>query len=507
MDKENDSIEHYVQYFQNARIYEDGNNIINHTNKANKNINISSINTAIFDSCPKVSAQVDSIANYDENQDYPNRNLNSNNKNIKETLFSLTDKLFESNPNNPNNINSEINDIIIQKEKKDMEEIDILQDKIERLKFQTEINKHKQNNYENTMERLNVLQKEKENKYIILSSEFKEKENILRKKYREKEDEMLREIKKNEENYEKQIKKLKNELEKLEGKNSKLNKDFIESDKKNNILIEKLTQKENELQQQLFLKNSDIKNLQEQLSQIEGQNLEIDEENEGKMQELNQEIIELRALQTQIYYNNRNKNKYKFTYNEPITPSSKQRKIYNNQNLIYNIQIQSKKIGNIDLEESNGIDENQETDYLCPYDIIKSKELKDKIRVLQREIMDFTKELSLKNQENDSLTEEISRLKNECKNYQMEQLFKNRTIGSSEQNYDYGEEENRKIDYFEKIINNYGKTIEELNNSYNLKLKENQKEIIDITNSYEEKIKQLNNEIEKMSNKINSNSE
>ena len=409
----------------------------------------------------------------------------NNNNNIKGSIISMKDNLFNksssivrydsnniNNNNNDNNGNNGNNDIINDNQ----EEIKDLREEISKIKFQIEINHQKYINYEKTIEKLRILHRENELKYQKLYSDLNKKNKNLKEKYKQKEDEIYNENQNQEKEYEKKINKLNIIYNNLKDNNNNLKQKLLNIKRHSDELEQINIMKEKAIREELNNKQNEINDLQENINYLQDSYLLIEGENEKKIKELNQQINE----QNNIYNNN------------VLTLKKLENQRMKNQKL-YSLKKSSSTLSIFNGENNIDQSRNAFTRSINSYndDLCKELELKEKIKKLEKEIVKLDFEINEKNDENDILTGNIESLRNELKN---NELLNKKNISIK---YD-----DKTINELELMANEYENNLNDIKQTYDLKIKEQDNEIKKITLSYEQKIKDLIQRINNLNYKI-----
>ena len=369
-------------------------------------------------------------------------------------------------------------------------------DIIEKLNFQLDLANRKIKNNERTIEKLTSLQNDYEKKLSTITTEFRNKEQTLREKYKSKEDALENEQRNYELNFEREISvlkdenlKLKNQLFEYETEINK-HKSQIKSNEHNNKI------KENEFQNLLKEKELKIIELEKKMETIQNEKSEQYQNLVKKNNELLLQLKELRMENTALVNANLKNNSLNIKFKQINKDDSK---LKNENKINY-------------YDDSNELNH---TSQISPYDLLKMKDLREKIQQLHHETVQLTRELSLKYEECDALNDEVARqriiiqnLKEKEKTNNIEQNISIMNI-KNKRNSEYEEKEkenNLKLNNLEMLVNNYGNTLIELREEYEKTLINHQREIQDLNINFENKVHELvkeNNDLKRIINENN----
>ena len=387
-------------------------------------------------------------------------------------------------------------------------------DVIEKLNFQLDLANRKIKNNERTIEKLTSLQNDYEKKLSTITTEFRNKEQTLREKYKSKEDALENEQRNYELNFEREISVLKDENVKLKNQlfeyETEINKHKaqIKSIEHNNKI------KENDFQNLLKEKELKIIELEKKMESIQSEKSEKYQNLVKKNSELLLQLKELRMENTVLSNANLKKNSLNIKLKQLNTDDTKLKNDNKNLNLIKNVK---KEINdaNASLNYYDDSNELNHTSQISPYDLLKMKDLREKIQQLHHETVQLTRELSLKYEECDALNDEVARqriiiqnLKEKEKTNNIEQNISIMNI-KNKRNSEYEEKEkenNLKLNNLEMLVNNYGNTLIELREEYEKTLINHQREIQDLNINFENKVHELvkeNNDLKRIINENN----
>ena len=387
-------------------------------------------------------------------------------------------------------------------------------DVIEKLNFQLDLANRKIKNNERTIEKLTSLQNDYEKKLSTITTEFRNKEQTLREKYKSKEDALENEQRNYELNFEREISVLKDENVKLKNQlfeyETEINKHKaqIKSIEHNNKI------KENDFQNLLKEKELKIIELEKKMESIQSEKSEKYQNLVKKNSELLLQLKELRMENTVLSNANLKKNSFNIKLKQLNTDDTKLKNDNKNLNLIKNVK---KEINdaNASLNYYDDSNELNHTSQISPYDLLKMKDLREKIQQLHHETVQLTRELSLKYEECDALNDEVARqriiiqnLKEKEKTNNIEQNISIMNI-KNKRNSEYEEKEkenNLKLNNLEMLVNNYGNTLIELREEYEKTLINHQREIQDLNINFENKVHELvkeNNDLKRIINENN----
>ena len=281
-------------------------------------------------------------------------------------------------------------------------------DAIEKLNFQLDLANRKIKNNERTIEKLTALQNDYEKKLSAITTEFRNKEQTLREKYKSKENDLENEQRNFELNFEREISVLKDENLKLKNQlfeyETEINKHKaqIKSIEHNNRI------KENELQNLLKTKDLKIIELEKKMESIQNEKSEKYQNLVKKNNELLLQLKELRMENATLANANLKTNLLNINPKQINTNDIKLKN--ENNNILKNIK---KEINdaNASLNYYDDSNELNHISQISPYDLLKMKDLRDKIHQLHQETVQLTRELSLKYEECDALNDEVARQK------------------------------------------------------------------------------------------------
>jgi chromosome segregation ATPase len=380
-------------------------------------------------------------------------------------------------------------------------------DIIERLNFQLELANQKIKNNERTIDRLTSIQHEYELKFSTLTSEYRAKEQTLREKYKAKEENLYTEQKQNELEYERQIGDLKSEIKQLKDIIFNNDKEINNYKTKTFSIDSNMKIREKEFQAAIDMKDHQIRELEDKIVQIDEENNLKLEEMSNKNKELLKQLADLRTENTLLSNNIKNNQNYlNYSQNQLKNNSSNNSLIINSPT---NNAILAARNAVIDANNSlhylqTSSDKNNHPALMTAYDIMKIKELREQVQKLQNETVQLTRELSLKYDECDTLSEEIERLKNIIKTNQIQNnnLNMNISMMMNQTNYD-NNKDNLKLNNLEMLVNNYGQTLMAIKQQHENQMIEHQKELNDITMDYENKLQNLVKENNELKRKVN----
>ena len=378
-------------------------------------------------------------------------------------------------------------------------------DIIERLSFQLELANQKLKNNERTIDRLTSIQHEYELKFSTLTSEYRAKEQTLREKYKAKEENLYTEQKQNELEYERKIGDLKSEIKQLKDIIFNNDKEINSFKTKTFSIDSNMKIREKEFQAAIDMKDHQIRELEDKIVQIDEENNIKLEEMSNKNKDLLKQLADLRTENTLLSNNIKNQNNLNYSQNQFINQST------NNSimNSPTNNAILAARTAVIDANNSLNYlqttsDKNNHPALMTAYDIMKIKELREQVQKLQNETVQLTRELSLKYDECDTLSEEIERLRNIIKNNQIQNnnLNMNMSMMMNQTSYD-NNKDNLKLNNLEMLVNNYGQTLMAIKQQHENQIVEHQRELNDITMDYERKMQNLINENNELKRKVN----
>ena len=501
-ENESESIEEIEKYLQEAKFRMKNNKFVNRDNVNNNflgNNNINNINIGSSIATASFNNGINSLNNnyhfsnsIDDNKlnnfqsgEIKNENFKESsfkNNNIKGSVISMKDILLKKSSsikidsniydninnkfNNRNNdINNNTNNNIINNINNDIKNNNSkeLKEEISKLKFQIKINQQKYINYQKTFKLLKNLHIENDLKYKRKYLDYIKKEKNLKEKYNQLVEKIFNDSKDKDIENDKKLNILKIKLQNLKENNYDLRKKIFNIKKENEELEYINNMREYELRELLFYQQNEINKLQDSLNNLKNNYSIIEEENENKIKELNNQIIieNNRLSNIKIVYRNKG-------YNHKKSSSS----VFNN---------------NLNLDEIDNKSESLlHSKSWNTYNIFKIKELKDKIKILENEIVNLNYEISEKTDKNERLAEEIMKLKNDIKNRGKE---KDNNINKSwniKEKFD-----DKKINDLYLIMNEHENNMNNIIKTYNLKMEEQNNEINKITSNYEQKIKSL----------------
>ena len=378
-------------------------------------------------------------------------------------------------------------------------------DIIERLSFQLELANQKLKNNERTIDRLTSIQHEYELKFSTLTSEYRAKEQTLREKYKAKEENLYTEQKQNELEYERQIGDLKSEIKQLKDIIFNNDKEINSFKTKTFSIDSNMKIREKEFQAAIDMKDHQIRELEDKIVQIDEENNLKLEEMANKNKDLLKQLADLRTENTLLSNNIKNQNNLNYSQNQ-FKNQSTNNSIINSPT---NNAILAARTAVIDANNSlnylqTASDKNNHPALMTAYDIMKIKELREQVQKLQNETVQLTRELSLKYDECDTLSEEIERLRNVIKNNQIQtnNLNMNMSMMMNQTSYD-NNKDNLKLNNLEMLVNNYGQTLMAIKQQHENQIVEHQRELNDITMDYERKMQNLINENNELKRKVN----
>ena len=378
-------------------------------------------------------------------------------------------------------------------------------DIIERLSFQLELANQKLKNNERTIDRLTSIQHEYELKFSTLTSEYRAKEQTLREKYKAKEENLYTEQKQNELEYERQIGDLKSEIKQLKDIIYNNDKEINSFKTKTFSIDSNMKIREKEFQAAIDMKDHQIRELEDKIVQIDEENNLKLEEMANKNKDLLKQLADLRTENTLLSNNIKNQNNLNYSQNQ-FKNQSTNNSIMNSPT---NNAILAARNAVIDANNSlnyfqTTTDKNNHPALMTAYDIMKIKELREQVQKLQNETVQLTRELSLKYDECDTLSEEIERLRNIIKNNQIQNnnLNMNMSMMMNQTSYD-NNKDNLKLNNLEMLVNNYGQTLMAIKQQHENQIVEHQRELNDITMDYERKMQNLINENNELKRKVN----
>ena len=378
-------------------------------------------------------------------------------------------------------------------------------DIIERLSFQLELANQKLKNNERTIDRLTSIQHEYELKFSTLTSEYRAKEQTLREKYKAKEENLYTEQKQNELEYERQIGDLKSEIKQLKDIIFNNDKEINSFKTKTFSIDSNMKIREKEFQAAIDMKDHQIRELEDKIVQIDEENNIKLEEMSNKNKDLLKQLADLRTENTLLSNNLKNQNNLNYSQNQFKNQSTNNSIINSPTN---NVILASR---NAVIDANNSLnylqttsDKNNHPALMTAYDIMKIKELREQVQKLQNETVQLTRELSLKYDECDTLSEEIERLRNIIKNNQIQNnnLNMNMSMMMNQTSYD-NNKDNLKLNNLEMLVNNYGQTLMAIKQQHENQIVEHQRELNDITMDYERKMQNLINENNELKRKVN----
>ena len=378
-------------------------------------------------------------------------------------------------------------------------------DIIERLSFQLELANQKLKNNERTIDRLTSIQHEYELKFSTLTSEYRAKEQTLREKYKAKEENLYTEQKQNELEYERQIGDLKSEIKQLKDIIYNNDKEINSFKTKTFSIDSNMKIREKEFQAAIDMKDHQIRELEDKIVQIDEENNLKLEEMANKNKDLLKQLADLRTENTLLSNNIKNQNNLNYSQNQFKNQSTNNSIINSPTN---NVILASR---NAVIDANNSLnylqttsDKNNHPALMTAYDIMKIKELREQVQKLQNETVQLTRELSLKYDECDTLSEEIERLRNVIKNNQIQtnNLNMNMSMMMNQTSYD-NNKDNLKLNNLEMLVNNYGQTLMAIKQQHENQIVEHQRELNDITMDYERKMQNLINENNELKRKVN----
>ena len=501
MEEEDESMEEYEKYLQEAKfmmknnknLNKDNNNFIGINNMNNiNNINIgSSIATAGFNngitslnnlSNSKEDNKLIYYSNNDlQSQEIPGELFNQisspKNNNIKGSLISMKDNfltksssqnIYDSNNNNSNNIKE-------------------LKAEISKIKFQLEINHQKYINYEKTIAQLKKLEIESDLRYKKLYSDCIKKEKDLNEKYNDMESKINDANRDKDIQYDKNISILKTKFENLKENNYNLRIKLDKIKEENNELEQINDMRENEFMEELIFKDNEINELQDKINNLRQNYALIEEENENIIRQLNKEINEENSILNNNIIN------LKVSENKKMEQKNR---LYKHKRSISSIYEKKYNIEDNDDEVIDNLGDNENgsifSKSINTYDLYKIRELKEKIKLLEKEIFDLNIQLYEKNNKNDALASKVIKLRNILEKDEIDENNENKYHFINDKN------DNKTMADLQLIINEYENNLNELKQTYNLKIKEQNNEIINLTSNYEQKIKDLLKQIEKI---------
>ena len=216
--------------------------------------------------------------------------------------------------------------------------------------------------------------------------------------------------------------------------------------------------REKEFQAAIDMKDHQIRELEDKIVQIDEENNIKLEEMSNKNKDLLKQLADLRTENTLLSNNLKNQNNLNYSQNQFKNQSTNNSIINSPTN---NVILASR---NAVIDANNSLnylqttsDKNNHPALMTAYDIMKIKELREQVQKLQNETVQLTRELSLKYDECDTLSEEIERLRNVIKNNQIQtnNLNMNMSMMMNQTSYD-NNKDNLKLNNLEMLVNNYG---------------------------------------------------
>lgn len=379
----------------------------------------------------------------------------------------------------------------LQKDEFENDSCQKCKEKIDRYRFQLELCNQKEKNHQSSFQKITEIQQEYENRLTQLSKDYKAKEESIKQKYKLKEEMLLKDQKDNESRHEKEFERIKQENGKLQLEIEEHKREIqnLKAQSTNNTTNTRLIKRDfkTELEAkdlQLSTMEAKIKNLTDeankQIDFLSKQNIDLT--NEVNQYRQNDKIVNVNSS----YLPNKNS-----LYNIPslMKFKSKVTEKQENENEL-SIQIPSHSI--------NGISQ---------YDVLKIKELRERIKQLEEETINLTRELTLKYEECDSLNDEITKMKLSQENANQYNI-NNERVNESNAYYQYYNDKdeystNKKIEELESLINSYGQNILLIKETYEKVVVEHNNEINTLVQDYESRIDQLLNENNKLKQALN----
>ena len=140
---------------------------------------------------------------------------------------------------------------------------------------------------------------------------------------------------------------------------------------------------------------------------------------------------------------------------------------------------------------------------MTPYDCSKIKELREKVAELENETISLTRELSLKYEECDALTDEIVRLRGEIQSNKLSSQYSKVYYNNMNNNSQNDIANDIKLSNLEMLVNNYGQNIMMLKQSYEDVCARHKEEMEKMSREYESRIDKLLSENNDLKREIN----
>ena len=312
-EEENESMEQYEKYLQDAKFMIKNNKYLN---KENNNINslpkndlsyknlLSSVNTAEFNRRLNSLNKIYLSNSIEDNNQINNFGINdlsgeiledklineqSNTipkyNNIKERTISMKDNFSQKSSDlkiyDSNIINEEINNNNININIKELKE------EISKLKFQIKFNQQKYRNYLKTYSTLKNMHNKNNLKYKKLYFDNIKKENDLREKYYQMEEKLNIDSKNKDKEYEKKINILKIKLQNAKENNFNLRKKLSNMEKDSSNLYQINNLRESELREKLFYQENELDKLKKIRTDFKQNFSKIEKYNDNIIKELN----------------------------------------------------------------------------------------------------------------------------------------------------------------------------------------------------------------------------
>ena len=373
----------------------------------------------------------------------------------------------------------------IEDNEEDMK-IDDSKAEIEKMKFELELLKRKNETSESTISKLRAIESDYQLKYSSLVSEYKCKMDEMKQKFKSKEEAYNNEITQKEIENEKNTSMLKIEVKRLQDVLIAKDKELDKYKTKSLTIDSNIKIKEKEYVNILGQKDQRIEDLQAELDRTNEEKNKLINDLQYRNQKLSKEISEIRKEQYTASFNNNIATKKVTTEQESIHSRSHSSNINNAINIDNNNDVSHHSIS-----------------AMTPYDCSKIKELREKVAELENETISLTRELSLKYEECDALTDEIVRLRGEIQSNKLSSQYSKVYYNNMNNNSQNDIANDIKLSNLEMLVNNYGQNIMMLKQSYEDVCARHKEEMEKMSREYESRIDKLLSENNDLKREIN----
>lgn len=373
----------------------------------------------------------------------------------------------------------------IEENEEDMK-VDDSKAEIEKMKFELELLKRKNETSESTISKLRAIESDYQLKYSSLVSEYKCKMDEMKQKFKSKEEAYNNEITQKEIENEKNTSMLKIEVKRLQDVLIAKDKELDKYKTKSLTIDSSIKIKEKEYVNLLGQKDQRIEDLQAELDRTNEEKNKLINELQYRNQKLSKEISEIRKEQYTTSFNNNIATKKITTEQESIHSRSHSTNINNAINIDNNNDVSHHSIST-----------------MTPYDCSKIKELREKVAELENETISLTRELSLKYEECDALTDEIVRLRGEIQSNKLSSQYSKVYYNNMNNNSQNDIANDIKLSNLEMLVNNYGQNIMMLKQSYEDVCARHKEEMEKMSREYESRIDKLLSENNDLKREIN----